>query len=87
VVRATGGLDDTIENWNPRTGAGTGFKFKDYSADALLRTLQRAVEAYGDSHAWRALQLEGMKQDHSWDASAREYVQVYEKAIKLRARG
>jgi starch synthase len=86
VVRAVGGLDDTIENWNPRTETGTGFKFRDYSADALFRSLQKAVRAFGDPTAWRTLQLAGMRQDHSWDASAREYVKVYEKAgRRLRA--
>jgi starch synthase len=80
VVRAVGGLDDTIETWNPRTGTGTGFKFRDYSADALFRSLQKAVRTFGEPAAWRTLQVSGMKQDHSWDASAREYVKVYEKA-------
>ncbi len=82
VVRAVGGLDDTIDNWGPRTQKGTGFKFKDYSADALQRTLEKAVLTFRDRKAWRALQLQGMKQDHSWDASAREYVKVYERAIR-----
>jgi starch synthase len=86
VVRAVGGLDDTIENWNPRTATGTGFKFRDYSADALYRVLQKAVRLHGDKAAWRRLQVAGMQQDHSWDASAREYVKVYEKAQRrLRA--
>lgn len=85
VVRSVGGLDDTIENWNPRTRTGTGFKFKDYTPDALYRTLERAVGTFADRNAWRALQRQGMKQDHSWDASAREYVKVYEKAIRLRS--
>jgi starch synthase len=86
VVRAIGGLDDTIENWNARARKGNGFKFKDYTADALVRTLAKAVQVYGDRDAWRALQLEGMKQDHSWETSAREYVKVYEKAIRAARR-
>jgi starch synthase len=86
VVRAVGGLDDTIENWRPRAARGNGFKFTDYSADALFRTLDTAIATFRDRKSWRALQLEGMAQDHSWDASAAEYVKVYEKAIKrLRA--
>jgi starch synthase len=84
VVRAVGGLDDTIVNWVPRTGKGNGFKFKEYTAEALLRTLERAVAAFHEPDAWRFLQLEGMRQDHSWEASAREYVKVYEKALKLK---
>ena len=85
VVRATGGLDDTIESWNPRTGAGNGFKFRDYSPDALLRCLEKALAVFGKPAAWRAIQVAGMQQDHSWDASAAEYVKVYERAIRARA--
>jgi starch synthase len=88
VVRAVGGLDDTIENWVPRTRKGTGFKFRDYSADALFRCLQKAVSTFRDRTAWQALQAEGMKQDHSWDASARQYGRAYERAIRrLRSQG
>jgi len=83
VVRATGGLDDTIANWNPRTGRGTGFKFRDATPESLWAALGKAFAAYERPAEWRALQLEGMSRDHSWDVSAREYVKVYEKAIKL----
>ena len=85
VVRATGGLDDTIMNWNPRTGRGTGFKFRDATAECLWDAVVKAVAAFG-TPAWRTLQLRGMARDHSWDGSAREYVKVYEKAIKLAKR-
>jgi starch synthase len=84
VVRAVGGLDDTIVNWGPRSRKGNGFKFNEYSADVLFRTLEKAIATFQDPQAWRALQLEGMQQDHSWDASAREYVKVYERAIRQR---
>jgi starch synthase len=77
IVRATGGLDDTVVNYNERSGRGTGFKFKDYTAEALVRTVKRALRLFGRRKEWRALQLAGMKQDFSWDASAREYVKVY----------
>jgi starch synthase len=85
VVRATGGLDDTIDSWSARTGRGTGFKFRDYTPEALRRSLEKALELFRDRKAWRALQLAGMAQDHSWDASAAEYVKTYERAIRLRA--
>jgi starch synthase len=84
VVRAVGGLDDTIEQWSPRTRKGNGFKFREDTAEALARTLGRAIAAFGDPKSWRAIQLDGMRRDHSWDASAREYVKVYEKAIRAR---
>jgi len=77
VVRATGGLDDTVVNYNERSGRGTGFKFTDYTAPSLLRTMKRALKVFGDRRKWRALQLSGMRQDFSWDVSAREYVKVY----------
>ena len=86
VVRATGGLDDTIVNWSPRTGRGTGFKFTEASPEALLAALRKALEVYRDPSAWRSLQLQGMACDYSWDASARHYCKVYENAIRTRAR-
>jgi starch synthase len=84
VVRAVGGLDDTIENWNPRTGAGTGFKFKDHTPEALRSALAAALELYRTTRLWRQVQRAGMARDFSWDASAAEYVKVYERAIKAR---
>ncbi|HSL23340.1 MAG TPA: glycogen synthase GlgA [Vicinamibacterales bacterium] len=77
VVRATGGLDDTVVNYNERSGRGTGFKFTEYTPQALVRTVKRALKLFGDRKKWRALQLAGMRQDFSWDVSAREYVKVY----------
>ena len=86
VVRRTGGLDDTVENWNPRSRRGTGFTFSHYSPAALIAALRRALELYRDRAAWQSLQQAGMREDHSWDVSAREYARVYEKAIALAAR-
>jgi len=80
VVRAVGGLDDTVRNYNPRTGEGTGFSFDEYSPQALLNTLRWALDIFQDRAAWRRIQREGMHQDLSWDASARQYVKVYERA-------
>ena len=84
VVRATGGLDDTIENWEPRTGRGTGFKFSEYTGEALLDTVKLALKAYQDRDPWQRLMRNGMSKDFSWNASAREYVRVYERARQLR---
>jgi starch synthase len=80
LVRATGGLFDTVRNYDPRTGAGTGFTFEEYSPQALLGTLRRALDIYKDRDAWRRIQRAGMDEDNSWDARARSYVQVYERA-------
>jgi starch synthase len=90
VVRATGGLDDTVEHFDPRALKGTGFKFREYTGEAMLETLRAAVALYrGDRNAWSALMRNGMAQDYSWSNSAREYVKVYERArqTKLQAAG
>jgi starch synthase len=80
LVRATGGLADTVRNYDPRTGEGNGFTFAEYSPAALLGTLRSALDIYKDRETWRRLQLTGMREDNSWDASARKYVQVYDQA-------
>jgi starch synthase len=85
IVRATGGLDDTIEPWDARTGKGTGFKFHDYTGEALLATIKQALLAYQDPSSWQTLMRNGMGRDFSWGASAREYGKVYERARQMRA--
>ena len=79
LVRATGGLDDTVTDYNDATGSGTGFKFRDYTATALLGSMERARAVFGNPNIWKKLQVAGMRQDFSWDRSAREYVKLYEK--------
>ncbi len=79
IVRATGGLDDTIEPWDARTGRGTGFKFTQYSGEALLGAVKAALQAYQDHSSWQTLMRNGMGKDFSWNAAAREYVRIYEK--------
>ena len=78
IVRAAGGLDDTIENFDPGTRAGNGFKFYEYDSARLLEKIHEALLVFEDRDAWRALMLNGMQADHSWDASAREYIGLYE---------
>ncbi len=85
IVRATGGLDDTIENWDARTGKGTGFKFSDYNGEALLATIKQALVSYQNPSSWQTLMRNGMGRDFSWGASAREYGKVYERARQVRA--
>jgi starch synthase len=85
IVRATGGLDDTIEPWDARIGKGTGFKFSDYTGEALLATIKQALVAYRDPSSWQTLMRNGMSRDFSWGASAREYGKVYERARQVRA--
>jgi starch synthase len=85
IVRATGGLDDTIEPWDARTGKGTGFKFSEYSGESLLLTIKSALQAFRDEASWQVLMKNGMSRDFSWGASAKEYVKVYERARQVRA--
>ena len=79
IVRATGGLRDTVEDVDA-SGRGTGFTFTDYTAAAMVHAVRRALDAYRNRAAWQRIQRAGMQQDHSWDASAREYVKVYRDA-------
>jgi len=86
VVRATGGLDDTIEAYNAHSGQGTGFKFQEYSGRAFLQAVKQALAAYQDKKAWRKLQIAGMSRDYSCNASAAEYGRLYESARETRIR-
>jgi starch synthase len=83
IVRATGGLDDTVENFDPNRGMGTGFKFRDYNAGALLEKIREALYFYSKPDAWQKLQLNGMAMDNSWDAAAQKYIQLYQEIIEL----
>lgn len=83
VVRATGGLDDTVEPYDPKTGAGVGFKFREYSAAALVGCLRDALRTYRDRNAWRRLQANAMAKDFSWKASATQYIHLYDKARNI----
>src|SRR5579863_786392 len=85
VVRATGGLDDTIDPWDARTGKGTGFKFTDYSGEALLLTIKEALKAFRDQSSWLTLMRNGMNKDFSWNASPKEYARVYERVRQARS--
>ena len=87
VVRATGGLDDTIESFDGKKG--TGFKFSEYTPEALLAAIRQAVECYRQPKAWRQVMLNGMKKDLSWANSAKQYIKIYQamQKSKLRAKG
>jgi starch synthase len=84
IVRATGGLDDTIETWDPKSGKGTGFKFAEYTGDALLASIRTALSVYKTPENWLKLMRNGMVRDYSWDVAAREYVKVYDRAAQIR---
>jgi starch synthase len=74
VVRATGGLDDTIEE-------ATGFKFAEYSGEAFLGAVRAAVQAFSNEDAWREMMRRGMQKDFSWNASAARYSALYQQLL------
>ena len=81
IVRATGGLDDTVQQYNPHDGTGTGFKFGPYEAAALLEKIREALYFYGRPQAWTKIQENGMRVDNSWSAAATKYIELYEHVI------
>ncbi|MGA3324178.1 MAG: glycogen synthase GlgA [Terriglobia bacterium] len=83
IVRATGGLDDTIDPFDGKSG--TGFKFQEYTPQALLATIHAALEAYHTPKGWHHLVQNGMQQDFSWTTSAKAYSQIYETLWKAKA--
>lgn len=85
VVRATGGLDDTVQEWDARTGAGTGFKFCEATSGALLEAVDRAMAVFSEKGQWVRLMRNGMAMDFSWAVAAREYATVYGEAARRRA--
>lgn len=80
IVRAVGGLEDTVHEFNALDGSGNGFKFKEFRADKFLEKIYEALFAYADKESWRKLQMNGMSEDHSWENAARKYVQLYQMA-------
>jgi starch synthase len=78
IVRAVGGLDDTVENFDLVNGTGNGFKFNEFRADKFLEKIYESLFAYADGDAWRKLQWNGMNEDNSWENAARKYVQLYQ---------
>jgi len=77
IVRATGGLVDSVVDADEFSRTGTGFKFTDYNPDGLMAGLARAIEAFRKPARWRTIQRNAMRKDFSWDVSAQEYVKVY----------
>ena len=88
IVRKTGGLADTVTDWHDLLSFGndTGncFSFSDYSAQTLLTTVQRAVETFNDKKTWKKIQRNGMLKNYSWEHSAKEYLDLYRRAIEKR---
>ena len=80
IVRATGGLDDTVESFDVQHGTGTGFKFEPYTGAALLDAVRQALHHFTDERIWKRIQLNGMSKDFSWKRPATEYAKLYKTA-------
>jgi starch synthase len=86
VVRAIGGLDETIRDYNPETGEGNGFKFSDYTPEEFLRAVQRAITLFHHESSWRALILNNMALDFSWERFIPQYLELYRRVLEKRPR-
>jgi starch synthase len=84
VVRAVGGLVDTVQNYDLARGTGTGFSFKNYTPHELIIALKRALLVYGEPERWVALMRRGMSQDWSWERSANKYLDLYQRIYRRR---
>ncbi|MFA6142821.1 MAG: glycogen synthase GlgA [Candidatus Omnitrophota bacterium] len=82
VVRQTGGLKDSVTEFDPKTGNGNGFAFEDYRSDALFAAIKRALALYKNKAAWAGLVKKIMGLDYSWNTSAKEYIKLYNKMLK-----
>lgn len=81
IVRATGGLADTVVNVDPAAGTGTGFVFEKYDPEELMGALRRALALFRKKTAWRGIMKQGMRQDFSWKTSATKYIDLYSRAL------
>jgi starch synthase len=77
VVRQTGGLKDSVSEFDPKTGSGNGFTFSDYKSDAFYSAIKRGLNLYRNRAVWEELVKKVMTLDYSWNASAKEYIKLY----------
>ncbi|HYA88922.1 MAG TPA: glycogen synthase GlgA [Nitrospirota bacterium] len=82
IVRRTGGLSDTVVDYNARAGRGTGFLFNEYSAPALVDCIRHALKVFSNKAKWQRIMKAGMNEDFSWEHSAKEYAKLYQKVMK-----
>jgi len=83
IVRKTGGLADTVKDWNESVNTGnnngTGFVFEDYSGSALLKAVKQAIFTFENKPVWNTIMSNGMKCNFSWQKSAERYIEIYKK--------
>jgi starch synthase len=81
IVHAPGGLVDTVQNYDSRTESGTGFVFKKYEPEELLKAVERAIKVFHDTRRWTRLIKAVMRQDFSWQAAAAKFVKLYTRQV------
>ena len=86
LVHSTGGLADSVKNYEPETDQGFGFVFRNYDPWSLFAQIVRGIETYRSKDIWENLQKNAMAEDNSWQARAGEYLALYDKAIQLNRR-
>jgi starch synthase len=87
VVRATGGLRETVKPFDTKTLKGNGFVFREYSAEALVEAVERTLRFYMKPKLWRKVVANGLKEDFSWERAARRYVKLYERSMEIKRGG
>ena len=83
VVRATGGLDDTVQDFDRVRGTGNGFKFERYAASPMVEKIHEALYCYAEPEVWRKIQQNGMRVDNSWTAAAQKYLGLYRAVMNM----
>ncbi len=81
IVRATGGLIDTVQEFDPKAKTGNGFVFERYNANEMLESIHRALNTYNNKELWHTVIRNGMTEDHSWNYSSKKYEEIYRKLL------
>jgi starch synthase len=82
LVRATGGLEDSVRAFEPPAGNGNGFKFQSLESKDLLKSVREALDLFGDHRVWNRIMDNGMNADFSWDRSAEKYMALYQRTVE-----
>lgn len=87
VVRATGGLRETVKPFNAKTLKGNGFVFREYSSEALVEAVKRALRWYKKPKMWKMIMQNGLTEDFSWEQAAKRYAKLYERSLQIKRGG
>ena len=87
VVRATGGLRETVKPFNTKTLKGNGFMFREYSSTALVESVKQALHCYRKPKIWKKIIQNGLEEDFSWEHAAKRYVKLYERSLRIKRGG